>query len=143
MAAAVVALVTAAALTLPAPVKQAAKYHHEAASHSTASPEGPEGELVLIGIPLPAASDIPPKNFPADVTSTLACIRHYESRGNYGDDTGNGFFGAYQFDVQTWRSVGGSGNPAEASPAEQDARAARLLAERGLEPWPTPHRLCA
>jgi|tagenome__1003787_1003787.scaffolds.fasta_scaffold20712471_1 hypothetical protein len=66
----------------------------------------------------------------------LASIRACESGGNYSTNTGNGFYGAYQFDQQTWNSVGGSGNPAAASPAEQDKRAAMLMAQRGSSPWP-------
>jgi Transglycosylase-like domain len=66
----------------------------------------------------------------------LASIRACESGGNYSTNTGNGFYGAYQFDMQTWQSVGGSGNPANASPAEQDKRAAMLMAQRGSSPWP-------
>ena len=49
---------------------------------------------------------------------------------------GGTYGGAYQFDRQTWQSVGGSGNPAAASPAEQDARASQLLSQRGSNPWP-------
>jgi hypothetical protein len=45
--------------------------------------------------------------------------------------------GKYQFDQRTWESVGGTGDPAAASEAEQDARAARLYVERGSQPWPT------
>ncbi len=75
---------------------------------------------------------------------TLACIRYYEQgEDGYATDTGNGYYGAYQFDMQTWRGVGGSGNPAHASPAEQDMRAQMLLDRRGLAPWPTPARMCA
>jgi len=67
----------------------------------------------------------------------LASIRECESRGNYGAVSAGGTYrGAYQFDYQTWESVGGTGDPAAASPEEQDARAARLYAERGSEPWP-------
>ncbi|RMH71483.1 MAG: transglycosylase, partial [Actinomyces sp.] len=44
--------------------------------------------------------------------------------------------GAYQFDRQTWRTVGGTGDPAAAPPAEQDARARELYARRGSQPWP-------
>jgi len=67
----------------------------------------------------------------------LASIRACESGGNYGTNTGNGYYGAYQFDQQTWNSVGGSGNPANASPAEQDARAQALINSRGSSPWPS------
>lgn len=66
----------------------------------------------------------------------LASIRACESGGNYSTNTGNGYYGAYQFDQQTWNSVGGSGNPADASPSEQDARAQALIAQRGTSPWP-------
>jgi resuscitation-promoting factor RpfB len=42
----------------------------------------------------------------------------------------------HQFDRRTWRSVGGSGNPAKASAAEQLMRAKKLYAQRGASPWP-------
>jgi cell wall-associated NlpC family hydrolase len=56
-----------------------------------------------------------------------------ESSGNFANrDTGhNGHFGGFQFSPSTWRSVGGSGNPADASPAEQLKRAKILLAQPG------------
>ena len=67
----------------------------------------------------------------------LAAIRACESSGNYGAVSADGLYGgAYQFDRQTWQSVGGSGNPATASPAEQDARASLLWSQRGSNPWP-------
>ena len=66
----------------------------------------------------------------------LASIRACESGGNYGTNTGNGFYGAYQFDLQTWGTVGGSGLPSDAPPEEQDARAHALYAQRGSQPWP-------
>lgn len=46
------------------------------------------------------------------------------------------FGGKYQFTRQTWRKVGGVGDPAKASEREQDRRAARLLAQEGTAPWP-------
>ncbi len=73
----------------------------------------------------------------------LACIRSFEQgAAGYATDTGNGFYGAYQFDLATWQSVGGSGNPAHASAAEQDMRAEMLYDRRGLQPWPTPAVMC-
>lgn len=59
-----------------------------------------------------------------------------ESRGNYRTNTGNGFYGAYQFDVKTWRDLGYSGMPHEASPATQDEAATKLYKSRGWKPWP-------
>jgi len=65
----------------------------------------------------------------------LAAIRACESGGDYGSTDGQ-YRGAYQFDSQTWASVGGTGDPAAASPAEQDSRALQLQAQRGSNPWP-------
>ena len=68
---------------------------------------------------------------------TLARIRWCESRNNYSIVSASGRYrGAYQFDVATWQGVGGSGDPAAASPAEQDYRALLLLRMRGTRPWP-------
>lgn len=56
-----------------------------------------------------------------------------ESSGNFRNaDTGhNGHYGGFQFSPATWRSVGGSGSPANASVAEQLKRAKILLAQPG------------
>jgi hypothetical protein len=67
---------------------------------------------------------------------TLQAIAACESGGNPSTNTGNGFYGKYQFTMATWQSVGGSGNPAAASEAEQDRRAAMLYARAGSSPWP-------
>jgi transglycosylase-like protein len=44
--------------------------------------------------------------------------------------------GKWQFDQQTWESVGGTGDPAQATEAEQDYRAGILYRQRGAQPWP-------
>lgn len=62
-------------------------------------------------------------------------LRACESGGNYAVNTGNGYYGAYQFDLGTWRSVGGTGLPSDASPATQDALAYKLWQQRGWAPW--------
>jgi hypothetical protein len=69
-------------------------------------------------------------------SATLQAIAACESGGNPAANTGNGFYGKYQFTQSTWASVGGTGNPAAASEAEQDARAAQLYAQQGSAPWP-------
>lgn len=66
----------------------------------------------------------------------LASIRACESGGDYTTNTGNGYFGAYQFDLPTWQAAGGTGNPASASPAEQDAVAAAWIAAGHRSAWP-------
>ena len=62
-------------------------------------------------------------------------LRVCESGDNYAINTGNGYYGAYQFDLGTWRSVGGTGYPHQASKATQDALALALWRQRGWSPW--------
>ena len=62
-------------------------------------------------------------------------LRVCESGNNYAINTGNGYYGAYQFDLSTWRSVGGTGYPHQSSPAVQDALALKLWQQRGWSPW--------
>jgi hypothetical protein len=73
----------------------------------------------------------------------LAKLRACEVRGQarpYQTNTGNGFYGAYQFTISSWTAVGGSGLPSNAPPAEQDYRAVRLLHLQGPGAWPVCSR---
>jgi hypothetical protein len=70
----------------------------------------------------------------------FARLRQCESGGNYAINTGNGFYGAYQFDRGTWNGLGYSGRADQASPATQDAAAAKLQSQRGWSPWPACSR---
>lgn len=88
---------------------------------------GPE-TLAALGVTAREAS--------ADPVTILERIAECESGGDPTMDTGNGYYGKYQFSRATWRSVGGRGNPARASEAEQDRRAARLYRREGTKPWP-------
>ncbi len=63
-------------------------------------------------------------------------LRHCESGGNYSDDTGNGFYGAYQFSLATWHGLGFGGLPSSAAPAVQDRAAQELQARSGWGQWP-------
>lgn len=67
----------------------------------------------------------------------LRAIAQCESGGNpRAISPGGKYRGKYQFDFGTWASVGGSGDPAAASEAEQDKRAMILYSRRGAQPWP-------
>jgi resuscitation-promoting factor RpfB len=46
-----------------------------------------------------------------------------------------GYYGLYQFSLSTWRSVGGTGSPIDASPEEQTARAQMLYKKAGAGQW--------
>jgi uncharacterized protein YabE (DUF348 family) len=65
-----------------------------------------------------------------------------ESGGNPRAIGGGGAYrGLYQFTRGTWYSVGGSGDPINASASEQTYRAKRLYLARGRSPWPHCGRL--
>ena len=65
-----------------------------------------------------------------------AALAQCESGGNPRAVNPAGYYGLYQFSVSTWRSVGGSGMPHQASPAEQTHRAQILYSRSGRSPWP-------
>lgn len=67
----------------------------------------------------------------------LSRVSWCESR-NDSDAIGAGglYTGLYQFDDQTWRSVGGTGRAMDASRLEQSYRAVKLRKARGKAPWP-------
>jgi peptidoglycan hydrolase-like protein with peptidoglycan-binding domain len=67
----------------------------------------------------------------------LARIAECESGGDPTMVSSDGTYrGKYQFAVSTWKAVGGSGDPAAASEAEQDKRAAILMRVQGPSAWP-------
>ncbi len=86
----------------------------------------------------PARRDAPSSRSPsATVHPALQAIAACESGGDPGAIGGGGLYrGKYQFSYETWGAVGGSGDPAAASEAEQDMRAARLYARSGATSWP-------
>jgi hypothetical protein len=63
-------------------------------------------------------------------------LRSCESGGNYSADTGNGYYGAYQFALSTWRGLQLGGLPSSAPPQIQDDAAVRLQRLDGWDPWP-------
>ncbi|KRE59126.1 transglycosylase [Arthrobacter sp. Soil736] len=65
-------------------------------------------------------------------------IAQCESGGNWSINSGNGYYGGLQFDVQTWIGAGGGAyapNASQATKAQQIDIANRIYAERGLQPW--------
>jgi resuscitation-promoting factor RpfA len=69
-----------------------------------------------------------------------ARLRQCESGGRYTINTGNGFYGAYQFVPRTWRSLGYPGLPHQATPEMQDEAARKLQARSGWGQWPVCSR---
>jgi len=64
-------------------------------------------------------------------------VANCESHGNpRSSDSKYGYYGMYQFSLTAWKTAGGTGNPMDASAAEQTMRAKRLFKIRGAGAWP-------
>ncbi len=108
---------------------------------SSAPPPAPTTTTTTAPTPPPA----PPTPAPATTAPAPAApaggvwaeLRNCESGGNYADNTGNGYYGAYQFSEGTWQSLGFSGLPSDAPPAVQDQAAQELQAQSGWGQWPS------
>jgi peptidoglycan hydrolase-like protein with peptidoglycan-binding domain len=69
--------------------------------------------------------------------SALVRIAECESGGNPRAASRDGRYrGKYQFTVDTWRALGGEGDPAAAPEWLQDRLALRLYRRSGTAPWP-------
>lgn len=91
--------------------------------------EEPEPRIILVGT----------KPYPRTGAEHLnwAALAQCESSGNPRAVSSNGlYYGLYQFSLSTWRSVGGSGLPTDASPEEQTYRAQVLYMRAGAGQWP-------
>jgi hypothetical protein len=67
-------------------------------------------------------------------------LRNCEAGGRYDRNSGNGYYGAYQFSAGTWRSLGYKGLPHQAPPEVQDEAARKLQARSGWGQWPACSR---
>jgi len=71
------------------------------------------------------------------VPAILTQIAECESGGNpRAISPGGQYRGKYQFSRETWRNLGGSGDPADAPEWQQDRLALKLYRLRGTAPWP-------
>lgn len=95
--------------------------------------------LGLVGQPQNTTLDAatPATPIPAEAKAILDQIAQCESGGNIAIESRDGrYFGKYQFSIPTWEAMGGTGSPAEAPEATQDALAYKLYQARGTAPWP-------
>jgi uncharacterized protein YabE (DUF348 family) len=92
----------------------------------------PVDEQVSVGTQEKPATEVPAAT--ADGLN-WAALAKCESGGNPRAVNPAGYYGLYQFSLSTWARVGGSGNPIDASPEEQLARAQTLYARSGAGQW--------
>jgi len=101
-------------------------------STSTTTTGGAAGPPAPNGVPPAGTSPIPA----GTLTEDFAGIRNCESGDRYDLDTGNGYYGAYQFSAATWQGLGEPGLPSQSAPVVQDAAAYRLYEGSGWGSWP-------
>lgn len=96
--------------------------------------QAPVAEVIAVG----TASPPPVASAPANVADLdWPALADCESGGNPRAVSPNGQYrGLYQFSIATWQSLGGSGDPINASPQEQTYRAQLLYERDGTSPWP-------
>ncbi|MBO0728059.1 MAG: LysM peptidoglycan-binding domain-containing protein [Acidimicrobiaceae bacterium] len=72
-----------------------------------------------------------------------SCIANHESGGNPAENTGNGFYGAFQFTASTWDSLGTGYARADLAPYSVQLQAAQQLQARsGWGQWPNTSAMC-
>jgi uncharacterized protein YabE (DUF348 family) len=76
-------------------------------------------------------------SFSGSFADALAKLRACEAGGSYTRNSGNGFYGAYQYDVSTWGGYGGFSYASDAPPAVQDQKVWETYQRRGWHPWPS------
>jgi LysM repeat protein len=106
-----------------------------AAAAARPAPAAPAGAAAAPAAPAQASSPAPASSGGVNWSAIAAC----ESGGNWGADTGNGFYGGLQFTEQTWLANGGGRYASSANlatPAQQIAVAQNVLASQGIGAWP-------
>lgn len=94
-----------------------------------------EIQSVVTSQPQKQVEDVGSKpSFSGDFANALAKLRSCE--GGYNSFNPAGYYGAYQFDRQTWGTVADASSYGHATPGEQDQAARNLYVRRGWSPWP-------
>jgi peptidoglycan hydrolase CwlO-like protein len=112
------------------------------ARSAAAATSGTQGLPVNNGLVSAVHSIVTPAPAPAptsgyvDAGGVWLQLRMCESSDNYAVNSGNGFYGAYQFAEATWTGLGYPGRPDLESHQMQDQAAMQLEARAGWGQWP-------
>jgi hypothetical protein len=94
------------------------------------------GASYATGGAAPSSSENTGEGSRVRLPAVLKRIAQCESGGNPRAVSRDGRYrGKFQFDIDTWRSIGGKGDPAKAAESVQDRLALKLYRQRGTAPW--------
>ena len=99
-----------------------------------------EIQSVVISEPKKQIEVVGVKSNIGSIGEALAKLRQCEAGGVYTRNSGNGYYGAYQYDISTWANYGGYRLASDAPPAVQDQKAVETYNRRGWTPWPSCSR---
>ncbi|MFM2438066.1 MAG: hypothetical protein RLZ55_883 [Actinomycetota bacterium] len=120
----------AAAATVQAPVQQSAS--------TSARVEAPSQAQSAATTSAPASTGGSGDASAWANSSAAMAVKSCESGNNYSTNTGNGYYGAWQFDISSWLANGGgayAATPDQASAAAQDQVAYNYYQSAGWGPW--------
>jgi hypothetical protein len=101
-------------------------------------PDGIVGPLTRSALGLRPFSSSSVRRTSVRLPAILRQIAECESGGNpRAISPGGTYRGKYQFSRETWRNLGGTGDPAAAPEWLQDRMALKLYRLRGTAPWPS------
>jgi hypothetical protein len=119
------------------PQTKSAVKRYQRRSGLTADGVAGPATLQSLGITV-ATGDAQDQAAGTSVPAVLQRIAQCESGGDPTAVSRDGRYrGKYQFDRGTWKSLGGSGDPAAAPESLQDRMAVKLYRQRGTAPWPS------
>lgn len=128
----------------PKPVAPAPSSSPKQSAPRTSSPQpsAPKPAAPKPAAPTPSSNSGSSSGLDTSKSAMWDRIAQCESTGNWSINSGNGYYGGLQFDVQTWMGAGGGDfapRPDLASREQQITVANRVYADRGLQPWGCGH----
>jgi Transglycosylase-like domain len=98
------------------------------------------GAALALGLMVSSVATAAPVGASEPMKTQLHKLRVCESGNNYHENTGNGYYGAYQFAGSTWHSLGFAGRPDHAKASTQNRAAEKMHHRNGWSAWPSCSR---
>jgi resuscitation-promoting factor RpfA len=95
------------------------------------------GAALAVGLIVSGVATAAPAGAGEPMKVDLHKLRICESGDNYRENSGNGYFGAYQFAPTTWKALGYKGRPDRATAITQNRAARKEHRVVGWSAWPS------